>query len=66
MAEWLEHNSLPNSLTAFNPSDGAATFFRPKHKDTKIFENRHVGVHWIALVEYSQMSYPRVRVSVFF
>ena len=34
--------------------------FRPKHKNASIFWKRskicHVGVHWIALTEYSQMS----------
>ena len=43
-----------------NPSNAEATF-RPKYNDTKIFEKNpskpcHVGIHWIALTEYSQMS----------
>ena len=35
-------------------------YFRPKHMNAKIYENHlnpiHVGIHWIALKEYSQMS----------
>ena len=35
-------------------------YFRPKHKDAKIFSKRskpcHVCIHWIALTKYSQLS----------
>ena len=35
-------------------------YFRPKHKNAKIFQNHlnqcHDGIHWIALAKHSQMS----------
>ena len=43
-----------------NPSNAKATIFFQSKKVAKIFENPlkpfHVGIHWIAIAEYSQMS----------
>ena len=54
------HNAKMNSKQdwCFNPSNAEATFC-PKDKDPNIFEkhlNPHVGILWIALIEYFQMS----------
>ena len=45
-------------ILLFNPSNAEAACFRPKHKDAKILETCHVGIHHIALAKYSQMNIP--------
>ena len=53
----LDESSL--SIGKVNPSNGAA-FVQRTDQEAKIFEKYrkpcHVGIHWIALTEYSQMS----------
>ena len=46
------------SLKLINPSDAKATFFQSAimQRFWKTSKPSHVGIHWIALTEYSQMS----------
>ena len=48
------------NYTRDDSSYAEATFIQSAHKEAKISEKRlepcHVGIHWIALAEYSQMS----------
>ena len=45
---------------SFNSPNATKATSVPKHKNAKIFKDHrkpcHVGIHWIALTEYSQMS----------
>ena len=56
---WQVWGYWAQRLTLFKPFQ-CGGYFRPKHKNANIFEKTskscHVGIHWIALTGYSQMS----------
>ena len=44
------------SVATFNPFNAEAAFVQSTRTFLKPFKLWHVGIHWIALAEYSQMS----------